>query len=135
MRRLAPSAAAAAALAVALAGCGRNTDPFTVAGTSKCLKDNDFRVSTRAKDIGFVAQSAPDGALRAFTSGSANVTISFADDPLGAANQIRAYRKFAPKRLKRRLRDILFSRRNAVLLWSVAPTTEQLQTAMNCLHP
>jgi hypothetical protein len=131
VRRLAPLA-----LAVLLvSGCGRSNKPFTVAGTSKCLQGAHFRVSTKAKDIGFVATSAPNGALRAFTSGSANVTVSFSDDALGAANQIRAYRRFASKQYRRRMRDILFSRRNAVLLWSIAPTPEQLNTAMNCLRP
>jgi hypothetical protein len=134
VRRLGP-AALLAVLAAALAGCGRSHAPFSVTGTTPCLKKNAFRVSTSSRAVGFIARTAPRGSLRAFTTGDANVTISFADDAAGAANIMRAYHRFAPRKLRRHLGDILDTNRNAVLLWSVAPTPEQLNTAMGCLHP
>ena len=45
----------------------------------------------------------------------------------------RAYRRLAPPRVRRHLRDILSRQRNAILVWTVAPTERQLQTVQKCL--
>ena len=123
-----------AAVAV-IAGCGADVaSPYSAKATAPCLAKAGFAVSRRAADVGVIAAAADRGGLRAIVPGRGNnVTIAFGGDARDAVNIARAYRRLAPPRVRRHLRDILSRQRNAILVWTVAPTQRQLQTVQKCL--
>lgn len=125
---MARRAAFLAVLAAALAGCGAaaNRGPYQLAPTRKCLHDEGARLTTHR--LGVIADSAPNGAVRAFV-GPRNVTISFARDNRGARGLARAYRRFGPKHTA----DLLFVSRNAVLVWDVTPDADTRTSVEDCL--
>jgi hypothetical protein len=109
------------------AGCGAsNRGPYRLDPTRACLRDAGARVKTSG--LGVIAESAPNGALRAFL-GPRNVTISFARENRGARGLARAYRRFGPKGT----RDLMFVSRNAVLVWDVTPDADTRASIEDCL--
>jgi hypothetical protein len=131
MRRVLWTVAAAALVA----GCGADVaSPYSAKATAPCLEKARFRVSRRAADIGVIAAAADHGGLLAVVPGKGNnVTIAFGGDTHDALDIARAYRRLAPPRVRKHLRDILSRQRNAILVWTVAPTQRQLQTVQQCL--
>jgi hypothetical protein len=124
-------AAAAALIAFAVAGCGGNaTHTYHVDGTAKCLTKAGYRVKTT--NLGIVADSAPLGSLRAFQPGNA-VTISFGNNHREARNVSELYRKFAPKKLRPHIDDVMEIQKNAVVLWTVTPPTADHEKVLGCL--
>jgi hypothetical protein len=128
---------AAVSLAVAVAGCGaRSNKPFTAKGTAACLTKKGFtKVTTNSVKVGFIAAFADNGGLRATTTDGNVLTIAFTPDTAGVASTKQAFRSHAPARLRPRMDDIMESERNAVLVWTVTPTPQQLADAKSCLHP
>ncbi len=127
------------ALAVALlaAGCGvRNSTPFTAKGTAGCLKAHGFTgVTTNPVKVGFIAGFADKGGIRA-TSATGNVlTIAFAADAGSTGSTEQAFRSHAPKSLRPHMSDIMSANRNAVLVWTISPKSDQLDAATRCLKP
>ncbi len=123
----------AALAALAAAGCGREAEPrvYELPPTKACLEAADLPVSTR--DVDFVASTALGGALNArFPRPRNEVTISFGESEADAARTERAYRNFAPKRL--RIDDVLRRDSNVVMLWAVGPTEKQSKTVSDCLR-
>jgi hypothetical protein len=119
------------------AGCGQKAaKPFLPAPTAECMRAQGFTVSTRDADVAdVVATTAANGALRATPRGGGNTLIlAFAADGQGAEDIEQAYRRFAPASLRPHLDDILSSRRNAVLKWTVSPSSEQQNAATGCLR-
>lgn len=126
--RAVPRRVALVVLAAALAGCGTvHRGPFRLAPTRECLQDAQARLTTRK--LGVIAESAPNGAVRAFV-GPRNVTLSFAATNRGAIGLARAYERFGP----RNTRDLVFVARNVVLLWDVTPDPDTRKTVENCLR-
>jgi hypothetical protein len=128
-------AAALTILVVALsaAACG-GAEPSTykASGTAKCLSGKGYRVTTDPANIGVIAAAAPNGGLRAFEPGNA-LTIAFAADSNDAVATERAFKRFAPLRLRRHITDVMRSQKNAVLLWTVTPPIEELNKVFACL--
>jgi hypothetical protein len=122
-------------LAVVLAGCGgSSTAPFTAGPTAKCLKTKGFRVTTDESQIGFVAAAAANGGLRAVPAGGNALTIAFGSDGKNASESlVPAFKRFASPHYRKHFADIFEQKRNAVLIWTVAPTPALLQTALGCL--
>ena len=125
---------AAGALALlAVSGCGASAaKTYHVDGTAKCLKEEGYRVRTDADNLGVVAAAAPLGSLRAFEPGN-TVTISFGNDHREAVNISKLYRKFAPKKLRPHIDDVMQIQKNAVLLWTVTPPLEEHDKVLGCL--
>jgi len=123
------------AVAFALAACGGNsTAPFQAGPTAKCLRAKGFRVTTAEAKIGFVAAAAANGGLRAVPPDGNALTIAFGSDGKDAVQHlIPAFRRFASPHYRKRFSDIFERKRNAVLIWTIAPTVEDLQTATGCL--
>ena len=125
--------AAAAFVALALAGCGSNAaNVYHVDGTAACLRDADYRVRTDAENLGVVAAAAPLGSLRASQPGN-TVTISFGNDHREALNIAGLYRRFAPKKLRPHIDDVMEIRKNAVLLWTITPPPDDHDKVVGCL--
>jgi hypothetical protein len=124
---------AAALVGLAVAGCGVTAvREYHVDETAKCLSDAGYRVRTDAANLGIVAAAAPLGSLRAFEPGN-TVTISFGNDHREALNISRLYRKFAPKRLRPHIGDVMEIQKNAVLLWTITPPTADHDKVTGCL--
>jgi len=116
-----------------IAGCG-DTEPsvYQAEGTAKCLRGAGYRVTTRPEEVGVVAAAAPNGGLRAFEPGN-TVTIAFASDGGDAQAIARAFRRFAPEKLRRHISDVMRTQKNAVLLWTITPPIEELNKVYGCL--
>ena len=124
-----------AGLAFVATGCGaRSSTPYTAAGTIKCLTSKGFTgVTTNPVKVGFIAGFADNGGLLATAPGGNVLTIAFAGDTTGAAQTEAAFRAHATPFYKRHMADIMESKRNAVLVWTTAPTQQQINDAMGCL--
>ena len=122
-----------AVVAGLVAGCGADAaTPYTAKATAPCLRDAGFAVSTADRDVGVIAASAARGGLHARVKGN-DLIVAFGRDAREALDLARGYRRFAPKKVRKHLRDILSRQRNAILVWTVAPTQLQLQTVQKCL--
>jgi hypothetical protein len=125
--------AAAAFAVLAASGCGaKAVNTYHVDGTAQCLKDGGYRVRTDSDNLGVVAAAAPLGSVRAFEPGN-TVTISFGNDHREAVNISELYRKFAPKKLRPHIDDVMEVQKNAVLLWTVTPPVEEHDKVLGCL--
>jgi hypothetical protein len=129
-----------AAVAAVVAGCGvRNSNPFSAKATAACLSSHGFTSVTTDPDpakIGFVAAFADDGGLRA-TSPEHNVlTIAFAADaqPASTSSLEDSFRSHAPKSLRPHMGDIMSVNRNAVLVWTISPSSTDSDTVNRCLR-
>ena len=118
-----------------LAACGGGSSkPYTAAGTKACLVKHGFTgVTSDPGKIGFIAAFAPNGGLLAKSKTGNVVTIAFADDTADAVQTEGEFRKHAPPRLRPHMSDIMESQRNAVLVWTVSPTSTELASAEGCL--
>jgi len=125
--------AATAVVALALAGCGATVaHVYHVDPTAKCLRDAGYRVRTDAENLGVVAAAAALGSLRASQPGN-NVTISFGNDHREASNISALYRRFAPRKLRPHIDDVMEIQKNAVLLWIVTPPADDHKKIVGCL--
>ncbi len=123
--------------ATLVAGCGaRSSKPYTAAGTQACLTKKGFtHVTTDPAKIGFIAAFADNGGLRATPRDRNVLTIAFAADANAVDSTKQAFTNHAPAKLRPRMSDIMESQGNAVLVWTVSPTPQQLADAEGCLHP
>jgi hypothetical protein len=126
------------AVAALVAGCGvRNSTPFSAQATAGCLRSHGFTsVTTDSSQIGFVAAFADDGGLRG-TSPDRNVlTIAFAADAQSSSTSSLedAFRSHAPKSLRPHISDIMSVNRNAVLVWTISPSSNDSATVNGCLR-
>jgi hypothetical protein len=121
----------AAAVGIALAGCGGQGEQslYDLNPTRSCLRKADLQPTTKRLD--FVASTAIGGAVRVRFPDN-DLTLTFGDSEREAERIERAYRRFAPKRYP--IQDVLRRDRNVVMLWGVAPTIDQLDTVSRCLQ-
>ncbi len=120
------------AAALLVAGCSSEPSVYKAEPTAKCLRGKGFRVTTDPDKIGVVAAAAPNGGLRAFEPGN-TLTAAFGESSDDALGIQRAFRRFAPRRLRPHIDDVLRIQKNAVLLWTVTPPTEEMDTVFGCL--
>ena len=136
LRRPLVLASFAGLLAALAAGCGGSSGPpkpFAAQATVACLKQKGFTgITTQPSKIGFIATFADGGGLLAHApDGSDTVVIAFAADVAGAAATERAYRHHAPKGMH--INDVMSTKRNAVLVWTVTPSSDVQTLALGCL--
>ena len=134
MLRVLPLLALVALLAV---GCGvRTSKPYTAKGTAPCLRDKGFAsVSTSPAKIGFIASVAENGGLIATGASGNKVTIAFTASADDVADTQDSFKRFAPPGYRAHISDIMETERNAVLVWTVTPDSQELDTAKRCLQP
>jgi hypothetical protein len=90
-------------------------------------------LTTDPAKVGFVAAFADNGGLRA-TSPTGNVlTIAFAGDSSGVTGTEKAFKQHASSIYKRHIADVMSEQGNAVLVWTVTPSQQQLALAVACL--
>ena len=133
MRRIPPVAAVILVLVLAACG-GSSSKPYTAVGTKACLKEKGFTsVTTAPAKIGFIAAFAANGGIQARSKSGNVLTIAFASDASSTPGIEKQYRKAAPPRLRPHMGDIMESQGNAVLVWTVSPTQQELSDAQGCL--
>jgi len=116
-----------------LAGCSSGEPSTFKAGpTATCLKGKGYRVTTDDSKVGVVAANAPNGGLLANEAGNA-LTIAFAQDSDDAIKTAAAVKRFAPKKLRPHITDVMRTQKNAVLLWTVTPPQDELNKVFACL--
>jgi hypothetical protein len=123
----------ASLLATLLAACSSG-EPSTYKAdpTAQCLRKLGYRVTTIDQDVGVVAAAAPNGGLRAFEPGN-TVTIAFGANQDDALKIEGAFRRFAPKKLRPNIDDVMRLQKNAVLLWTVTPPEDEMNKVFGCL--
>ncbi|HEY2073981.1 MAG TPA: hypothetical protein VGG88_10445 [Gaiellaceae bacterium] len=134
MRRIPPLVALVLVLVLAACG-GSSSKPYTAAATKACLSQKGFTgvTSSQAK-IGFIAAFAPNGGLQARSKSGNVLTIAFADSDSVASTE-SAFKRNAPASLRPHISDIMSAKGNAVLVWTVSPSQQELSDAQNCLAP
>jgi hypothetical protein len=125
-----------AGVALVAAGCGvRNSTPFTAKASAACLRSHGFdRVTTNPRKVGFVAAFADKGGLEARSPTGNVLTIAFAESPDATSTTEQAFRLHAPPSLRPHLSDIMSVSRNAVLVWTITPKSDELDTVNRCLR-
>jgi len=133
MRRLPPLAALG--LVLVLAACGSSTPKaYTAAGTKACLVKKGFTgVTTDAKKVGFIAAFAANGGLQGRSPQGNVLTIAFAADATSVPGIEKEYKRAAPPSLRPHIGDIMSAQRNAVLVWTVSPSQQELSDVQACL--
>src|SRR5215212_4026834 len=90
--------------ALLLAGCGdeKKAEPpgglYRLGPVAACLRTNDFTVSTRERDVNFIAFTATGGALRAWENGTnhqVDLIVAFGQSNADARQTLRAIKRFA----------------------------------------
>jgi hypothetical protein len=115
------------------AGCtSGEPSAFTAQPTAKCLRGENFRVTTDDANVGVVAANAPHGGLLAKEPGNA-LTVAFAEDSDDAIMVSGAFKRFAPKNVKKHIDDVMRIQKNAVLLWTVTPPQDEMNKVFGCL--
>jgi hypothetical protein len=124
-------------LVLLAAGCGvRNGKPYTAKGSAPCFRHLGYTgVSTNPLKVGFIAGVASNGGLIARSPDGNELTIAFTADDKSVAGIASAFKQHAPKRLRNHMSDILETQKNAVLVWTTSPSSDQLTTAFACLKP
>jgi hypothetical protein len=128
---------AALVVPLVLAACGSGSPkPYTAAGTKACLAQKGFTgVTTDSAKVGFIAGFADNGGLQARSPLGNVVTIAFTADSGSVAGEEKAFRRAAPPSLRPHMGDIMESKGNAVLVWTVSPSAQELSDAEGCLAP
>lgn len=120
------------ALALLLTGCETEPSVYKAGSTAKCLRGEEYRVTTDPAKLGVVEGNTANGGLLASKPGNA-VRIAFGESSDDALGIERAYRRFAPKKLRPHITDVMRTQKNAVLLWTVTPPLEEMNTVFACL--
>jgi hypothetical protein len=120
-----------------VAACGGTSGPpkpYLPVATAKCLRDKGFHVSMSSSEVQLVISTAYYGGLRAWHTRAGNqLEIAFTANDRDAVGEFRGIRSVAPKRLKPHIHDVTRIERNAVLLWTIAPSQTDEQDAIACL--
>jgi hypothetical protein len=134
LRRLVLLVAAAALVA----GCGvRNSKPFSPKATAACLSTRGFTaVTIDPRKVGFVAAFADDGGLRGTSPDHNVLTIAFAADaePSSTSSLEDSFRTHAPASLRPHMGDIMSVNRNAVIVWTISPSSDDSDAVNRCLR-
>ena len=91
--------------------------------------------TTSAAKVGFIAGFAANGGLRATAKDRNVLTIAFTGSSGDVPGTKKAFTRQAAPQYKHRMADIMESQRNAVLVWTVTPSQQQLDAALGCLSP
>jgi hypothetical protein len=121
-------------VALLAAGCGaRSSKPFTAQGTIGCLKAKNFAVTTNPAQVGFIAAFADNGGVRATPPSGNVVTIAFTKDDTTVNDTVEAFRSHASAILRPHFSDVVRTSRNAVMVWTTTPSSDDDKLVQGCL--
>jgi hypothetical protein len=129
--------------ALVLGGCGGDDETATTSTPTKptvvryargptmtCLKSKNYKVSTGAKEVGFIAYTAVGGGLRASKRGGGDVIMAFGVDGDDAAQTLKGIAKASPRA---KLFGTKLRKSNVAILWAYLPTDGQKKAVYGCL--
>jgi hypothetical protein len=119
-------------LALVAAGCETEPSAYKAEPTAKCLRDDGVTVVTERSELGVVERSAENGGLIAYTQNNA-VRIAFGVNEEDALGIQEGYRRFVPEKVRPHIDDVRRTEKNAVLLWTVTPSSEDADKVNDCL--
>ena len=125
------------ALALVAAGCGaRSSKPFTARHSIGCLKSHGFTdVTDNPGKVGFIAGFAANGGIRATSPTGNVVTIAFTDSADNVDSTEQAFKLHASPELRPHIGDVMSTNRNAVIVWTIGPKSDELSALDGCLSP
>ena len=130
MRRLIPLALALAALA---AGCSSEPSAYTPGPTAKCLRKKlHYDVTSDPAQLGVVEGHAARGGLLVHHPGNA-IRIAFGENGDDVPGIESGFKRFAPKKLRPHITDVMRTNKNVVFLWTVTPSQEEIDAVFGCL--
>jgi hypothetical protein len=126
-----------ALVATACGGAKQSRGPYLPGPTADCLRSHGFHASTRSKDVQLLFATAGRGGLHAWHDSEKQgnqLQIAFATNRKGATIEYYAIRRQLPRHVRLRIFDVARVKRNAVILWTIAPTPTDDQAAIDCLR-
>ncbi len=123
-------------LALVAAGCGvRSSKPFTAAASVGCFRSHGFKDATTNPDkVGFIAGFSDRGGLKGTAPDGNVLTIAFTQDATTTGQTETAFRNHAPPRLRPHMHDIMSVDRNAVIVWTISPSSDDTAAVNLCLR-
>jgi len=115
------------AVALVLAGCGKDTPIYSLTKTETCLRSKGVVLGGR---LDFVATTATGGAVRAQLRDN-QLTLVFGRTKDDADGIDAAYRRFHSANVG--IDDVLRQQGNAVMLWHEHPSDPDLAFVTGCL--
>ena len=111
---------------------GKELGSSTVPGD--CVQETG--VTTDPDKIGFVAAFADDGGLRGTSPDHNVLTIAFAADAESSSTSSLedSFRTHAPASLRPHMGDIMSVNRNAVIVWTISPSSDDSDAINRCLR-
>jgi hypothetical protein len=115
------------------AGCNSEPSAYKAEPTGKCLREKlRYRVISDPARLGVVEGHAARGGLLVHHPGNA-IRIAFglnSDDVPGIES---GFRRFAPRKLRPHIDDVMRTNKNVVFLWTVTPPQEEINDVYGCL--
>src|SRR5712691_9231621 len=120
--------------ALLLAGCGGKKHGsgkvYNLAPAVKGLRSHGFAVSTKQKDVGFIAFSAPDGGLRA-RKGQTDLIVAFGNSSDDRHQILLGVQRFAQQAPIFRYR---IGRATLLMMFSYQPSAATEKLVIGCLN-
>jgi hypothetical protein len=130
VRRLIPLALV---LAVLAAGCNSEPSAYKPDPTGKCLRDKlHYEVTSDPAQLGVVEGHAARGGLLVHHPGNA-IRIAFGENSDDVPGIESGFRRFAPKKLRPHIDDVMRTNKNVVFLWTVTPLQDEIDAVYGCL--
>jgi hypothetical protein len=120
-------------LAALAAGCNTEPSAYNAEPTGKCIREKlHYRVASDPASLGVVEGHAARGGLVVHHPGNA-IRIAFGENTDDVPGIESGYRRFAPKKLRPHITDVLRTNKNVVFLWTVTPPSEEIDAVYGCL--
>ena len=120
-------------VAALAAGCNGEPSAYKAAPTGKCLRDKlHYDVTGDPAKLGVVEGHAARGGLLVHHPGNA-VRIAFGENSDDVPGIESGFRRFATKKLRPHILDVMRTNKNVVFLWTVTPPQEEIDAVYGCL--
>ena len=120
-------------VAALAAGCNSEPSAYKAKPTGKCLRDKlHYDVTNNPAELGVVEGHAARGGLLVHHPGNA-VRIAFGENSDDVPGIEAGFRRFATKKLRPHILDVMRTNKNVVFLWTVTPPQEEIDAVYGCL--
>ena len=103
---------------------------YSLEPTALCLRSQGFTVTTKQKDVGFIADSASGGGLRA-RNGRLDVIVAFGGGAVERHQIVLGVRRLARQS---QIFAYRIGRANVVMMWAYPPSDEAKSALVACLN-
>jgi hypothetical protein len=103
---------------------------YSLGPSARCLRSHGFAVSTKEKDVGFIAYSASGGGLRA-RNGRLDVIVAFGGGAVERHQILLGVRRFARQS---QIFAYRVGRANVLMMWAYPPSEKAKSALIACLN-